>query len=307
MAEIKASDVKQLREKTGAGMMDCKKALTENNGDFEEAVTWLRKKGLAAASKKAGRTASEGLVGFKIQGNLGVAVELNSETDFVARNDRFQDLITGILDTAVIEKVSVEQMLSKKFMNGSLTVEQQITESVAIIGENMSLRRIDYAEVKNGAVIGYVHNAIDGNLGKIAVLVALESSANAEKLAEIGKKIAMHIAAMRPEVLDISDVNPENVQKEKDIFAEQAAKSGKPSNIIEKMVEGRVSKYYEEIVLLEQFFVMDNKIKIRDYVAKEAKDLGSDIKLASFVRYELGQGIEKQASNFEEEVKAMVK
>jgi len=305
MVEITASLVKDLREKSGAGMMDCKKALTECAGNFEEAVDWLRKKGLSAAAKKSGREAAEGLVGIVIDGNKAAIIELNAETDFVARNDKFQTLAHNIAKVALSTGKDVEQLKNAQYVEAGQTVNDAITNHIAIIGENMNLRRVNTMSVSNGVIVSYIHNAIAEGLGKIGVLIALESDGDKAKLAELGKRIAMHIAAARPESLDISSVNPESLEKEKQIFAEQARNSGKPENIVEKMVEGRVKKYYQEIVLLEQVFVMDNKTPISQVLVEAAKDVGAAVSIKEFIRYELGEGIERSKSDFAAEVASM--
>lgn len=307
MTEIKAIDVKNLREKTGAGMMDCKKALNETNGDFEQAVDWLRKKGLSAASKKSGRVAAEGVIASKADNTEGIIIELNAETDFVARNDKFQALANGLLDIAMKEKGSLEAILKANFPGTSHDSTLEITNNIAIIGENINLRRAHYLSVNEGVVASYLHNSITEKLGKIGVLVALESKADKTALLDLGKKISMHIAAMNPEALTAAEVDPTKLAREKEIFSEQAAKSGKPESIIEKMVEGRVRKYYEEVVLLEQIFVMDNKSKISELLENEGKKLGSSIILKAFVRYELGAGIEQESKDFAAEVAMLSK
>lgn len=305
--EIKASDVKTLREKTGAGMMDCKKALEECNGDFEQATDWLRKKGLAAAAKKSGRAASDGLVGIKVDNTGGAVVELNSETDFVSRNEQFQQLVSGIVKVCLQEKGDMNNILNAKFPASSETVQQTITNNIAIIGENMTLRRVAYHHIDNGVVVSYLHNSIVEGLGKIGVLITLESSGDKEKLREVGKKIAMHIAAARPESLTIDELDPKLVQRERDIFSEQAKASGKPDDVIAKMVEGRISKFYGEVVLPEQIFVMDGKAKVKEFVKSQESYVGAPITIKAFTRFELGEGVEVQESNFADEVASMTK
>ena len=307
MAEITAALVKDLREKTGAGMMDCKRALNETAGDLEQAVDWLRKKGLAAAAKKAGRVAAEGLVGVHTAGKVGTAVEVNSETDFVARNVKFQDFVKAVTkatahhgdDVAALKELAVEELGN--------TVDGHLTSLVATIGENMSLRRAKRLEVPHGVVVGYVHNALTAGLGKIGVLIALESTADESVLAPLGKQLAMHVAAAAPQFLDVSSVDPTALDRERDVLKEQARASGKPENIIDKMVEGRVRKYYEEVVLLEQVYVIDGETKIAKVVENAAKAAGTPIKLAGFVRFVLGEGIEKEATDFAAEVAAVAK
>jgi elongation factor Ts len=303
---ITAMMVKQLREKTGAGMMDCKKALVETNANLEAAVDWLRKKGLSAAAKKSDREAADGLVGIMINGNKAVAIELNSETDFVAKNEKFQGLVRDITSVAMDASGDVDSVLQSAYPGSDAKVSDKITDAIAIIGENINLRRITSLEVSKGLIAGYVHNAVVENIGKIGVLVALESEATPSELEDLGKKLAMHIAAAKPEVLDVKSVNPELEEKERRIFAEQARASGKPENIIEKMIVGRIRKYHAEIVLLEQTYVIDNKSKISEVLAEESKKLGCEIKLSGYIRFELGEGIElKEKGNFADEVASM--
>ncbi len=308
MADITAAMVKELRETTGAGMLDCKKALVEANGDMEQAVDWLRKKGLASAAKKSSRVAAEGLVAVAVDGNKGAAVEVNSETDFVAKNEIFQEYVEDAAKVALHCNGDVEAM--KAFVcpkcADSKTFGERLTDMIAKIGENMNLRRAKVISVNNGVVCSYVHNAVRNGLGKIGVLVALESTADKAKLEELGKHIAMHIAATAPIALNIAGVAPEAVEHEKSIFAEQAKASGKPANIIEKMVEGRIRKFYEEVVLEEQAFIMDPDKKIKDIVADAAKECGADIKLADFVFFKLGDGLQKKEEDFAAEVAAQL-
>jgi elongation factor Ts len=305
MVEITASLVKELREKSGAGMMDCKKALVECKGVFEDASDWLRKKGLSAAAKKSGREAAEGLVALSVDGNKAAIIELNAETDFVARNEKFQFLAHNIAQTA-LNNNDIEQLKSAAYPEGSQTVAEAITDHIAIIGENMNLRRINHLNVDNGAIASYMHNSIADGLGKIGVLIALESTGDKAKLVDLGKRIAMHIAAARPESLDTASVNPEALEREKKIFSDQARSSGKPDSIIEKMVEGRVRKYYQEIVLLEQVFVMDNKTPISQVLVEAAKEIGAPVTIKGFLRYELGEGIERaEKADFAAEVASM--
>lgn len=299
MADIKASDVKQLREKTGAGMMDAKNALVENGGDIEAAIDWLRTKGLAKAEKKSGRTAAEGLVAITTQGNKGAVVEINSETDFVARNEEFQAFVKKVAEVA-LEAENAEDLAGKDLDGKS--VADNLTDLIAKIGENMSLRRSGKLEVSKGAVVAYVHGALADGLGKIGVLVALESDADEAKLQEIGKQLAMHIAATNPQFLDVSSVDAGALERERTVLKEQAEAEGKPPEIAEKMVEGRIRKYYEEVCLTEQIFVIDGESKVSDFIANAGKEAGSDIKLASFLRFQLGEGIEKEAEDFAAEV-----
>ena len=306
MAEITAGLVKELREKSGAGMMDCKRALTENGGDIEAAVDWLRKKGLAAAAKKAGRVAAEGLIGVAADGTAGAMVEVNSETDFVARNDAFQEYVRNVTKAAISSGEDVEKLKTASYAGGG-TVADALTALIAKIGENMSLRRASVLKVSAGAVATYVHSAAAPGLGKIGVLVALESTGDRDALIALGKQIAMHIAATNPQALDISSVDPAALAREKAILTEQASTSGKPAAVIEKMVEGRVRKYYEETVLLEQVYVVDGESRVKDVVAKAAKDLGVPVKLVAFRRFALGEGIEKKEQDFAAEVAAQLK
>lgn len=302
---VTAALVKDLRTKTGAGMMDCKKALVEVNGNFEAAVDWLRTKGLAAAAKKAGRLAAEGLTATCVDGTKGAAIEINSETDFVAKNEVFQRIVKEVSELATGQD-SLESLKATITKSGK-SVEDEIVANVATIGENLNLRRMQVVSVSDGVIASYIHNAAADNMGKIAVLVALESSGDKTKLMEVGKQIAMHIAAVRPECLNKESVNPALVQREKDIFTQQSRASGKPDNIIEKMIEGRIRKFLEEIVLLDQVFVIDGKTRISDVIASLAKELGTSVELKSYVRFELGEGVEKEEKNFADEVAAVAK
>jgi elongation factor Ts len=308
MAEITAGLVKDLRERTGAGMMDCKKALTEVNGDMEAAIDWLRKKGLAAAAKKAGRVASEGLVGVAIDessnGLAGAAIEINAETDFVARNDKFQNLVRNTAMIAAKSEYTVDSLKTAAFPGEAPTVDEEITRLIAVIGENMHLRRQQRLSVTQGHVSSYVHNAVAPGLGKIGVLIALESSGNKEKLADLGKRLAMHVAAANPQALNIEALDPQLLEREKSIVTEQARASGRPEDIIAKMVEGRIRKFYEEVVLMEQTFIIDGKTKIREMLEETSKELNSPVTLKAYVRYALGEGVEKSESDFAAEVMA---
>lgn len=307
MTQVTAEQIKQLRETTGAGMLDCRKALAENGGDMEKAIDWLRKKGLSAAAKKSGRVAAEGVVAVAVEGTKGAIIELNAETDFVARNEQFQKLAGGIAEFALRGSIEeVEELKAAKCPKTGKSIEEQITNAIATIGENMSLRRVDMLGVHNGVVAAYVHSAVATGMGKIGVLLALESEGDAGKLETLGRQIAMHIAAQRPEALTTADVNQDKLERERAVYREQAAASGKPAEVIEKMIEGRVRKYYEEVVLLEQLFVIDNKTKISQVVANAEKDIGKPIKLTGFIRFQLGEGIEKQQSDFAAEVAAAV-
>ncbi|MFC3580683.1 translation elongation factor Ts [Sphingomonas hylomeconis] len=302
MAEITAAAVKDLREKSGAGMMDCKKALTEANGDMNAAVDWLRAKGLAAAAKKSSRTAAEGLVGVEVNGTKGAAVEVNSETDFVAKNDQFQTFVRDVTAVALALGDSIDTIKAASL--GEKTVEETLTNNIATIGENQAIRRAKRLEVSVGAVVPYVHNAAAPGLGKIGVLVALESEADAETLNALGRQIAMHIAAAFPLALNEEDLDPEVIERERAIATEKAAESGKPADIIAKMVEGGIAKYRKENALVSQLLVMDGKTKISDVVANAAKAAGKPIKLVDYVRFQLGEGIEKETSDFAAEVAA---
>jgi len=292
MAEITPSQVKALRDKTGAGMMDCKKALTENGGEIEAAVDWLRKKGLAAAAKRAGRAASQGLVSLAVAGPRGVVVEVNSETDFVARNETFKAFVKAVTQLALEKGGDVESLKKSAFPGGSRTVEAELTELIAKIGENMSFRRAAVLEVKKGAIGAYTHSALTAGMGKIGVLVALESDGDVQKLEALGKQIAMHVAAANPVSVSRDDVDPTLISREKAIFADQARASGKPEAIIEKMVEGRMRKFYEESCLLEQVYVIDPETTVRKVVEAAAKDVGAPIVVKGFVRLALGDGVE---------------
>ncbi|MBL0931794.1 MAG: elongation factor Ts [Alphaproteobacteria bacterium] len=306
MAEITAALVKELREKSGAGMMDCKRALTENGGDIEGAVDWLRKKGLAAAAKKAGRIAAEGLIGVASNGKTGAVLEVNSETDFVARNDAFQAFVREAATAALSAGGDVEKLKTAALPSGG-TAADALTALVAKIGENMSLRRTASLSVSDGVVATYVHSSVSVGLGKIGVLVALESTGDKEKLTALGKQIAMHIAAANPQSLDITSADPAVPARGKTGLPPQAAASGKAPAVVEKMVEGRVRKYYEETVLLEQVYVVDGETRVKDVVAKAGKDLGTAVALKGFVRYGLGEGIEKKSEDFAAEVAAQLK
>ncbi len=305
MADITAALVKDLREKTGAGMMDCKKALTETGGDLEGAVDWLRKKGLAAAAKKAGRVAAEGLVGVAAAGSRGAMVEVNAETDFVARNDSFQDFVRKVTELAVTAGGDVEKLKAAAYPGGG-TVAEKLTSLVATIGENMSLRRGVGLSVGQGVVASYVHNASSPGLGKIGVLVALESSGPADKVAALGKQLAMHIAAANPLSLSVADLDKAAVERERAVLSEQAKTSGKPDNVIAKMVEGRLRKFYEDVVLLEQVFVVDGESRVSKVLENAAKEIGAPVKVAAFRRYALGEGIERKTEDFAAEVAAQL-
>jgi elongation factor Ts len=302
MAEVTAALVKELREKTGAGMMDCKKALGETGGDLEAAVDWLRKKGLSAAAKKAGRVAAEGLVGIAIRGKAGAVVEVNSETDFVARNETFQKFVAEVASIALAQGGDVAKILAAPYPGTGRAVEAELTHLIATIGENMAVRRAGTVTVKDGIVAGYVHNAVAPGLGKIAVLLGLESIGDKGKLEPVGKQLAMHVAAAHPVAVDRAGVDPSLLDRERDILADQARASGKPEDIIAKMVEGRLRKFYEDSVLLEQIFVVDGESKVSKVIEAAAKDAGAPVKVAAFLRFGLGEGVEREEKDFAAEV-----
>ncbi len=297
--------IKKLREATGCGIADCNKALAENGDDFEKSVDWLRKKGLSAAVKKSGRITSEGAVAVHVSGNKASIVEVNSETDFVARNQKFQDFVAAISKLAIGFGEDVEALKAANFSAG-ITVDAELKNQIGVIGENINIRRIANLSVESGVVVSYVHNATAPNIGKIAVLVAFESKASQDKLQEIGKQVAMHIAAAKPDSLSIESLAPEKLQREIEVLKDQARASGKPESIIDKMIEGRIRKYYEEVVLLEQLFVMDDKMKIKDLIANFGKENG-ETKISAFKLFILGEGIEKKENDFAAEVASMTK
>jgi len=301
---VTAQQVKELRDATGVGMMDCKKALAETNGDIDAAVDWLRTRGLAKAAKKAGRVAAEGLVGILVEGTKGAIVEVNSETDFVARNDQFQAIVGNIAKLALQSGGDVHVLSEMPYPGSGRSVSAELTDAIAKIGENMNLRRSAMIEVKDGVVGSYVHNAVKPGMGKLGILVGLESTGDKAVLANLGKQIAMHIANTNPLSVSPDDIDPDVVAKERAIFAEQAKESGKPAEIIEKMVDGRVRKFYEEVTLMAQTFVIDGESKVADVVKKAEKDAGAPIKVTGFVRYSLGEGIAKEETDFAAEVAA---
>lgn len=301
---ITAALVKELREQTGVGMMDCKKALNETNGDLEAAVDWLRTKGLAKAAKKAGRVAAEGLIGVVTSGTKGAVVEVNSETDFVARNEEFQTLVNNIAKVALNEGDSVEKLAAATYPGKDHSIADEVTNAVAKIGENMTLRRSATVSVDEGIVCSYVHNAVVDGLGGIGILVALKTSGNTDALANVGRQLAMHIAAANPLAVSPEGLDQEVVERERAVFVEQAAGSGKPAEIVEKMVDGRMRKYYEEVCLLSQTYVIDGETKIADVVKNAEKDAGAPVELVEFVRFGIGEGIEKEESDFAAEVAA---
>ncbi|WP_075288860.1 translation elongation factor Ts [Pararhizobium arenae] len=304
---VTAAMVKELREKTGAGMMDCKKALAETNGDMEAAIDWLRAKGIAKADKKSGRAAAEGLIGIASAGTKAVVVELNSETDFVARNDAFQDLVRGIANVAVSTDGSVEAIAAATYPATGKSVSETITDAIATIGENMTLRRSALLSVEEGVVATYIHNSVADGLGKLGVLVALKSTGDKDALNAIGRQVAMHIAATNPLAIRSSEVDAAVAERERNVFIEQARESGKPDAIIEKMVEGRMRKFFEEVALLSQAFVMNPDLTVEAAVKEAEKSVGAPIEITGMARLLLGEGVEKEESDFAAEVAAVAK
>jgi elongation factor Ts len=302
MANITAQMVKELRESTGAGMMDCKAALGETNGDMTAAQDWLRKKGLSKAAKKAGRVAAEGLIGLQVEGTKAVVVEVNSETDFVARNDLFQGLVKMIAGVALSVGTDVEKIKAAKA--GSITVNDAINDTIAKIGENMTLRRAAAVSVGKGAIGSYVHNSVGDGIGKIGVIVALESTGKADELAALGRQIAMHVASANPQALDSASLDPTTVKREKDVLADKYRQQGKPENVIEKIVESGLKTFYKEVCLIEQAFIFDDKKSVAQALKEAEGKVGGPIKIAGYVRYALGEGIEKKESDFAAEVAA---
>jgi len=307
MAEVTAALVKELREKTGAGMMDCKRALGEAGGDIEAAVDWLRKKGLSAAAKKAGRVAAEGLIGVATRGPVGAVVEVNSETDFVARNQAFQSFVRTVSELALDGNGEIDALKESEFPGTGRTVLEEQTHLIATIGENIVLRRMKRPSTEAGGVFSYVHNSLGPGLGKIGVLVTLASGAPAAQLAELGKQLAMHIAAANPLYLDITSVPQAALDRERAVLREQAQASGKSDSVVERMVEGRLRKFYEEFVLLEQIFVVDQETKISKVIEQAGRTVGAPIRVESFVRFALGEGVERQPTDFAAEVAAQLK
>jgi elongation factor Ts len=305
MANITAQMVKELRERTGAGMMDCKAALQETGGEMEHAVDLLRKKGLAKAAKKAGRVAAEGLIGLAIEGRKGVVVEVNSETDFVARNELFQGLVKMIANIALTVGPSVEKIKAAKV--GSMTTADAIADTIAKIGENMSLRRASGLSVGNGVIASYVHNAVDEGLGKIGVIVALESAGTTDELKRFGRMIAMHVAASNPQAIDPSGLDPDAVRREKEVLADKYKAQGKPANVIDKIVESGLKTFYKEVCLLDQAFIHEPDKSVSQAIKEAEGRVGAPIKIGGFVRYALGEGIERPDSDFGGEVAALVK
>ncbi len=304
MANITGALVKELRDKTGVGMMDCKNALTENDGDIEAAIDWLRAKGLAKADKKSGRIAAEGLVAIATEGNRGVVVEVNSETDFVALTERFQSMVKEISGLALANDGNFEALSAANYPGTSGDVAAHIREMVGSIGENMNLRRSGGLSVENGVVASYMHNAVSPDLGKIGVLVALESEGDPAQLMALGKQVAMHIAAASPLALSVEELDQDIVARERQVQVEQARESGKPEEIIEKMVDGRMRKYFSDVVLLSQTYVIDGESQVGDAIQAAAKEIGSPITVKAFERFALGEGIEKKTEDFAAEVAA---
>jgi elongation factor Ts len=307
MAEITASLVKELREKTGAGMMDCKKALNEVQGDLEKAVDWLRTKGLSAAAKKAGRVAAEGLVGVIANGTRGAVLEVNAETDFVGRNEQFQKFVGTATKIALDTAGDMAKIAATPFPGSGRDVQGELTNMIATIGENMSLRRAASLSVSDGVVVAYTHNSVAPDLGKIGVLVALESTGDKAKLSPLAKQLAMHVAAARPQSLTVADLDQAAIERERAVLAEKAGQSGKAADIIAKIVEGGLRKFHQEVVLLEQAFVIDGKTKVAKVVDEAAKQVGAPVRIAGFLRFELGEGIEKKSEDFAAEVAAQLK
>ncbi len=303
MAQISAGLVKELREKTGAGMMDCKKALAESDADMDAAVDWLRKKGLAAAAKKAGRVAAEGLVAAAADGKRGAVVEVNAETDFVGRNEEFQAFVSAVAAIALNRPGGIDVVADSPMADGK-TVGGALTDLIARIGENISLRRAETLSIGNGVIGSYVHNAVATGLGRIAVLVGLESTGGSERLDALARQLAMHVAAASPQWISIDDVDATALERERDVLSEQARASGRPEQIIEKMVEGRLRKFFEEAVLLEQTFVIDGETKVAKAVEVVAEEIGAPIVVKGFVRFALGEGIERKEEDFAAEVAA---
>ena len=304
MADITASMVKELREKTGAGMMDCKAALNETGGAMEAAVDWLRTKGLAKAAKKAGRVAAEGLVGVIADGKRGAVVEVNSETDFVARNEQFQNMVSEIAKVALDTNGDVDALKAATFPGSSKSVADYVTEAVGTIGENMNVRRAGFISVDEGVVAAYVHNQVVPGLGKIGVLVGLESAGDKDKLLELGKQIAMHVAATNPLATRPEDLDQDTIDRERNVLIAEAKESGRPDNIIEKMVDGRMRKFLQEVVLLSQAFVIDPDNSVEQAVKNAEGDIGAPVKVVGFLRFGLGEGVEKVETDFAAEVAA---
>ena len=301
---LSASMVKELREKSGAGMMDCKKALVETNGDMQNAIDWLRKQGLSAVAKKSSRIAAEGLIGITIKGLKGAIIEINSETDFVARNALFQNFVKTCSDLVLTSKSDIDKLKTLPFPETDRSVDQELSNNIATIGENINIRRADYLEVSEGVLVSYIHNKITDDLGKLGVIIAIESKANKSQLLDFGKQIAMHIAATSPKSLNIEDLDNDLVTREKEVLIDQAISSGKPKDIAEKMVQGRLQKFFQEVVLNEQVSVIDGENKIKDLIKKISLDLGTEVKIKDFKILKLGEGIEVAENDFAAEVAA---
>ena len=301
---LSASMVKELREKSGAGMMDCKKALIESNGNMEEAIDWLRKQGLSAVAKKSSRVAAEGLIGVTIKGTKGGIIEINSETDFVARNELFQNFVKTCSDLVLHSKNDIDVLKKLAFPKTDKTVDQELSHNIATIGENMNIRRAEFLQISEGILVSYIHNKVAEDLGKLGVIVAIESKANANDLFETGKQIAMHIAATSPKSLNVNDLDENLIEREKEVLIEQAMSSGKPKEIAEKMVQGRMQKFFQEVVLNEQIFVVDGETKIKDLLKKLSQDLGTEVVIKDFKILKLGDGIEVIENDFAADVAA---
>ena len=301
---LSASMIKELREKSGAGMMDCKKALVESNGNMEDAIDWLRKQGLSAVTKKSSRVAAEGLIGISINGVQGAMVEINSETDFVARNEIFQNFVKNCSNLVLTHKSDIDSLKKSPFPNTDRSVDQELSNNIAIIGENMKIRRVEYLEVSQGLLVSYIHNKITEDLGKLGVIVAIESQAKEHQLFEVGKQIAMHIAATSPKSININDLDDDLVKREREVLIDQVLSSGKPKEIAEKMVQGRLQKFYQEVVLNEQVSVIDGETKIKDIIKKLSNDLGTEVRIKDFKILKLGEGIEVAENDFAAEVAA---
>jgi len=301
---LSASMVKELREKSGAGMMDCKKALVETNGNMEDAIDWLRKQGLSAVAKKSSRVAAEGLIGISINGVQGAIVEINSETDFVARNELFQNFVKKCSNLVLSHKADIDALKALPFPDTGRSVDQELSNNIATIGENMNIRRVEYLEVSEGVLVSYIHNKITEDLGKLGVIVAIESHAKQSQLLEVGKQIAMHIAATSPKSLYIEDLDSDLVNREREVLIDQAMSSGKPKEIAEKMVQGRLQKFFQEVVLNEQTSVIDGETKIKDIIKNLSNDLGTDVQIKDFKILKLGEGIEVAENDFAAEVAA---
>ncbi len=301
---LSASMVKELREKSGAGMMDCKKALVESNGNMEDAIDWLRKQGLSAIAKKSSRIAAEGLIGISTNGLQGAIVEINSETDFVARNELFQNFVKKCSNLALTYKSDINSLKDLQFPGTDRTVDQELGNNIATIGENMNIRRVEYLEVSEGILVSYIHNKITEDLGKLGVIVAIETQAKESQLFDVGKQIAMHIAATSPKAINIDDLDSDLVNRERDVLIDQAMSSGKPKEIAEKIVQGRLQKFFQEVVLNEQISVIDGETKIKDIIKKLSNDLGVEVRIKDFKIFKLGEGIEVAKNDFAAEVAA---